>query len=87
MTTHLISGKFCTNLGLFAPTLVKNDISYYYNLRLTFLQHESLTFLPVIVVVILWIKSLEQNIALKQLKDTPRSMAVQLQLNLVEKIN
>ena len=85
MTTHRISGKLNTDLALYAPTLVNNNISYYmyYNLRLTFLQHKSKTFLPVIVVINLRIKSIEQKIALKQLKDTPSSKAVQLLLNLM----
>ena len=60
---------------------MKNSISYFCKLRLTILQYKSLTFLPVIVVVVLRIKTIEQNIALKQLKCTPRSMAVQLLLD------
>ena len=66
-----------------APTLVENSISYYYNLMLTFLRHRSYTFLPILVVTILRIKTIEQNIALKQLKGTPRSMTVQLLLKLM----
>ena len=55
---------------LYASTLVKNNISSNYSLRLTFLQYNSYS-------SILRIKTIEQNIALKQL-GTPRSMAVPL---------
>ena len=36
VTTHRVSGKLNTDLALYAPKLVKNNMSSHNNLRLTF---------------------------------------------------
>ena len=61
---------------------MKNNISSHYSLRLTFSNITLKHFYLLLAVFFLRIKIIEQNIALKQLKSTPRSMAVQLLLNL-----
>ena len=75
MTTHRISGNFNTDLAINAPTLVKNNILLL-QLEANISPAYILIFLPVIVAVILQIKTIEQNIDLKQFKGTPRSVAV-----------